>query len=161
MEEGDTAHNEMATLNLLVVAFDEAAERHGVEKVKTVGASYMAVCGLSIQRPDHTNRMVEFAKELFRIIRRLAKDRGVSLSLQVAINTGPVVGGVVGTNKFIYDLWGDTVTIARGLKVDGAANAILVTSDVQDRLGDLQDFEPRGDLEIRGKGKFPVWSVKI
>jgi len=150
----------MGILHELVVAFDEAAERHGVEKVKTVGESYMAVCGLSVQWPDHTNRMVEFAKELLRIVRRFEKERGLDLRLSIAINSGPVVGGVVGQSKFMYDLWGDTVQIARGMQVQGKANTIQVTQDVHDRLGDLQEFEALGMVDIPARGSLPVWSVK-
>ena len=150
----------MGILNELVVAFDEAAERHGVEKVKTVGESYMAVCGLSVQRPDHTNRMVEFARELLRIARRFEKDRGLDLRLSIAINSGPVVGGVVGQSKFIYDLWGDTVQIARGMQSQGKANTIQVTEDVHDRLGDIQEFEALGQVEIPSRGSLSIWGVK-
>ena len=150
----------MGILHELVVAFDEAAERQGVEKVKTVGESYMAVCGLSVQRPDHTNRMVEFARELLRIVRRFEKDRGLDLRLSIAINSGPVVGGVVGQSKFIYDLWGDTVQIARGMQDQGKANTIQVTQDVHDRLGDLQEFEALGQVEIPARGSLPIWGVK-
>jgi class 3 adenylate cyclase len=141
-----------------VVAFDEAAERYGVEKVKTVGASYMAVCGLSEQRPDHTPRVVEFARELPRIVTRFNQERGTSLRVEVGINTGPVVGGIVGRRKFIYDLWGETVNIARGLGSDGEAS-IRVTEEVRDRLRDLHEFEGPAEIEIKGKGRVSVWAV--
>ncbi|MDG3003613.1 adenylate/guanylate cyclase domain-containing protein [Paludisphaera mucosa] len=159
--DGKPADETLGLLNELVIAFDEAAEKHGVEKVKTVGESYMAVCGLSVQRPDHTNRVVEFAKDMLRIVRRFNKDRLPGLTLSIAVNSGPVVGGVVGMNKFIYDLWGDTVVIAQGLIAKGDANSIQVTRDVRDRLGDLQEFEPLGELELSAKGMLPVWRVKF
>ena len=150
----------LAVLNELVVAFDETAERFGVEKVKTVGESYMAVCGLSVQRPDHTNRMVEFAKELLRIVRRFDTERAAGLRLDIAINCGPVVGGVVGQNKFIYDLWGETVHIAKAIQSYGARHTIQVTDEVRDRLGDLQEFEASRQVEIPGRSGVTVWSVK-
>ncbi|MFO0890792.1 MAG: adenylate/guanylate cyclase domain-containing protein [Isosphaeraceae bacterium] len=156
-----SADKTMALLNELVVAFDETAERHGVEKVKTVGGSYMAVCGLSVQRPDHTNRVVEFAKDLLRIMRRFDAEREARLNLDIAINCGPVVGGVVGQNKFIYDLWGDTVHIARAIQSSGGKHPIRVTEEVRERLGDLQEFDPCGEVEIPGRGATQVWSVKV
>src|SRR5262249_19439978 len=90
LAEAMPADRAVALLNNLVVAFDEAAERHGVEKVKTIGSSYMAVCGMSVRRMDHSHRMVEFAQELQRIIRRFNQERGTQLSVRIAVNAGPV-----------------------------------------------------------------------
>jgi len=153
------ADRSMALLQDLVVAFDETAERIGVEKVKTVGSSYLAVCGLSVERPDHLNRMIEFAQELVRVVQRFNLERGTTLVVEIGINAGPVVGGIVGRKKFIYDLWGDTVTIARGLKVNGVTS-IQVTGTVQERMQGLYHFEKLGDVEIRGKGRIPTWTLK-
>src|SRR4029453_11901032 len=113
--EGDS----MALLSDVVAACDEAAEHHGVEKVRTIGSSYLAVSGLSVERPDHTARMVEFAREVVRIVKRFNAERGVHLVAEIAINTGPVIGGLVGRRKFIYDLWGETVKLAKGIESDG------------------------------------------
>ena len=152
------ANRALDLLSDLVVAFDEAAERYGVEKVKTVGASYMAVCGLSEQRPDHTHRVVEFARELPQIVTRFNQERGTSLRVAVGINAGPVVGGIVGRSKFIYDLWGETVNVARSLGSDGGAS-IRVTKEVRDRLSDLHEFEGPAEIEVKGKGRVSVWAV--
>ena len=84
----------MALLSDIVAACDEAAEHHGVEKVRTIGSSYLAVSGLSVERPDHTARMVEFAREVVRIVKRFNAERGVQLAAEIGINTGPVVGGL-------------------------------------------------------------------
>ena len=105
----------MMVFKELVIVFDETAERFGAEKVTTSGVSYLAVCGLSVPRPDHTTRLVDFATELLKIVERFNRERQADLKLLIGINSGPVTGGVVGRSKFIYDLWGDTVTIARGL----------------------------------------------
>ncbi|MFZ4702843.1 MAG: adenylate/guanylate cyclase domain-containing protein, partial [Candidatus Methylumidiphilus sp.] len=142
----------------LVITFDEAAEQFGVEKVKTVGASYLAVCGLSVQRPDHTNRMIEFARELVRIVQRFNRERGKELVLEIGINCGPVVGGIVGRSKFIYDLWGDTITIASGLKSDGVTS-IQVTQAVYERMRDLHSFVVANEFEIKAKGSFRAWKL--
>jgi class 3 adenylate cyclase len=147
-------------LNDLVVAFDEAAQQHGVEKVKTVGASYMAVCGLSVERIDHSRGMIEFAQEMLRIVRRFDQERGVALGIQISINAGPVLGGVVGRTRFIYDLWGDTVTVARRLHAGGEVNTIRVTKAVYDRLHEMYSFEGPNEVDVPGKGKLAVWSLK-
>jgi class 3 adenylate cyclase len=148
----------MGLLSDIVAAFDEAAEHHGVEKVRTIGASYLAASGLSVDRPDHTARMVEFARELVRIVKRFNAERGTALSAEVGINTGPVVGGLVGRRKFIYDLWGDTVKLARGIETGGAAS-ILVTRAVYDRVRELVPFGAPRQLDIQGVGLVELYPV--
>jgi len=150
----------LTLLNDLVVAFDDAADQIGVEKVKSSGATYLAVCGLSVQRPDHTSRVVEFAQELIRIVERINRDRNARLRLQVGINAGPVTGGVVGRNKFIYDLWGETVTIARGLGVrDDSSSAVRLTRAVRERIQEQYPLgEPR-PMEVPGRGTIEAWQL--
>ena len=148
----------MALLSDVVAACDEAAEQHGVEKVRTIGSSYLAVSGLSVERPDHTARMVEFAREVVRIVRRFNAERGVRLVPEIAINTGPVIGGLVGRRKFIYDLWGDTVKVAREIDVDGRTS-ILVTRPVYERVRELVEFGPAMRVDVRGSGSMDLFSV--
>ena len=145
--EGDS----MALLSDVVAACDEAAEHHGVEKVRTIGSSYLAVSGLSVERPDHTARMVEFAREVVRIVRRFNAERGVRLVAEIGINAGPVVGGLVGRRKFIYDLWGDTVKLARAIESNGEMS-ILVTRAVYERVRELVGFGPATRADVRGMG---------
>jgi len=148
----------LALLGDLIAAIDEAAEKSGIEKVKTIGGSYLAVCGLSVHRPDHARRIVQFAQEMARIVAIFNRDENAGLSLAVGINSGPVVGGVVGRRKFLYDLWGDTVTIARRL-AGGEGAAIRVTSSVRDRLG--EQFAFRGPVKLGAEGKpgAEAWEV--
>jgi len=146
-------------LHDLVVAFDESADQLGVEKVKTSGASYLAVCGLSVQRPDHTSRVVEFAQELRRIVDRFNRERGSDLGLVVGINAGPVTGGVVGRNKFIYDLWGETVSVARGLR-RGQTDGVWLTRTVYDRVTGQYPLGECEVVEIPGRGSVESWSLK-
>lgn len=146
----------LALLGDLVAAIDEAAEKSGIEKVKTIGGSYLAVCGLSVHRPDHARRVVQFAQEMARIVGAFNREANAGLSLAVGINSGPVVGAVVGRRKFLYDLWGDTVVIARKLAA-GQGSAIRVTSPVRERLGD--QFEFRGPLKAEGKPGAEAWEV--
>ena len=148
----------MTMLSDIVGAFDEAAEQHGVEKVRTIGSSYLAACGLSVDRPDHTARVVEFAREASRIVRRFNAERGTALTLEVGINTGPVVGGLVGRRKFIYDLWGDTVRLAREIE-DQGAGTIVVTRAVHDRVHDTVPFDVSRTVEIRGLGPVELFPV--
>jgi class 3 adenylate cyclase len=146
----------LALLGDLIAAFDEAAEKSGIEKVKTIGGSYLAVCGLSVHRPDHARRVIQFAQEMTRIVGIFNRDESAGLSLAVGINSGPVVGGVVGRRKFLYDLWGDTVTIARKL-ASGEESAIRVTASVHERLG--EQFTFRGPIKTDGKPGAEAWEV--
>ena len=149
----------ISLLGDLVSACDEAAEKCGVEKVRAVGSLYLAVCGLSVNRPDHTARTMLFAQELAQIVAAFDREHAAPLTLAVGINSGSVVGGVVGRHKFLYDLWGDTVTIASRLAArdDGA---IHVSQQVHDRLNDLYTFEAHDDLELRGQGVMKTWRLK-
>ncbi|MFO0926084.1 MAG: adenylate/guanylate cyclase domain-containing protein [Gemmataceae bacterium] len=161
-EVGDRLPGEQVVniLNELVVAFDEQAERFGVEKVRTAGASYLAACGLSVPRLDHANRGVEFALELLRVVRRFNHERSTSLSLQIGVSAGPVVGGVIGRSKFVYELWGATVDRARELAADGPADTVRLTDAVQERLRDLYEFDRMPEVRVGGK-PLEVWSVKV
>jgi len=155
---GDESRS-MSLMADLVSAADEAAERCGVEKVRAVGAMYLAVCGLSVSRPDHAARASQFARELAEIVVGFNREHGTSLAPSIGINSGPVVGGVVGRHKFLYDLWGDTVAIASRLAAhDGAA--IHVTQQVFDRLNDLYAFDGPVEIEIRGQGPVRTWRLK-
>jgi class 3 adenylate cyclase len=148
----------MALLSDIVAACDEAAEQHGVEKVRTIGSSYLAVSGLSVERPDHTARMVDFTREVVRIVKRFNAERGVRLVAEIGINTGPVIGGLVGRRKFIYDLWGDTVKLARGIESDGKTS-ILVTRAVYERVRDLVPFGSATSADVRGMGRVELFSL--
>lgn len=148
----------MALLSDIVAACDEAAEQQGVEKVRTIGSSYLAVSGLSVERPDHTARMVEFAREVVRIVRRFNAERGINIVAEIGINAGPVVGGLIGRRKFIYDLWGDTVKLVRGIESDGKAS-ILVTRPVYERVRDLVSFGAEIIAEVRGMGSVELFCI--
>lgn len=150
----------MSVFRELVIIFDDAADRFGAEKVTTSGVSYLAVCGLSVPRPDHTNRLVDFASELLRIVERFNRERGADLHLLIGINNGPVTGGVVGRSKFIYDLWGDTVTIARALG-DGRESGVCVTRSVYDRVRDQYSIGESKSREIPGKGLIEYWPMTL
>ncbi|NJL53410.1 MAG: adenylate/guanylate cyclase domain-containing protein [Hydrococcus sp. SU_1_0] len=155
------ASETVSLLNDLVSAFDDAAEKHGVEKVKTIGSSYMAVSGLSVPRLDHAKRVIDFAQDMLRIVRRLNQEQKMDLKIRIGVNSGSVVAGIVGQSKFIYDLWGDTVNVANRLRSQGQWNTIQVTQNVHSRIAELiEDFEPISDLELLDKVKMAIWSTK-
>jgi class 3 adenylate cyclase len=155
---GEAEGAALALLSDIVAALDEAAEEHGVEKVRTIGSSYLAASGLSVERPDHTARMVSFAREVVRIVQRFNAERGLGIVAEIGINAGPVTGGLVGRRRFIYDLWGDTVRLARGIESDGKTS-IQVTRAVRDRVRDEVDFGPSFRATVRGMGEVELWPV--
>jgi len=161
MEELGAKLGEAAALSALgdlIEAFDESAEESGIEKVKTIGGSYLAVCGLSVNRPDHARRIIQFAQQMERIIGVFNRDEKSHLAISIGINSGPVVGGVVGRRKFLYDLWGDTVTIAKKLSA-GNSTAIRVTSQIRERIGDQFNFGVSHKIETEGKAAIEAWEV--
>ncbi|MBV8188580.1 MAG: HAMP domain-containing protein [Alphaproteobacteria bacterium] len=148
-------------LNGLFTRFDEAASELGIEKIKTVGDAYMAVCGLPVPVPDHARRMMRMAIRMVHITREHALEHQVSLKLRVGMNSGPVVAGVIGKSKYIYDLWGDTVNLASRMEAGSVPDAIQVTRPVYEALKDEFAFEFRGAIEVKGKGKIEAWLLKL
>lgn len=136
-------------LNSIFSLFDSIVEKHGLEKIKTMGDAYMAVGGLPIPMPGHAATVAHAALEILKEFSKLAYG---SLQLRIGIHTGPVVAGVIGKNKFIYDLWGDTVNIASRMQSHGQAGSIQVSAKTHDHLQDKFDLKPRGEIEIKGKG---------
>jgi class 3 adenylate cyclase len=156
--QGAEGEGALHLLSDIVTALDEAAEEHGVEKVRTIGSSYLAASGLSVERPDHTARMVDFAREVVRIVGRFNAERGLAIVAEIGINAGPVTGGLVGRRRFIYDLWGDTVHLARGIESDGETS-IQVTRAVYDRVRDEVAFGAPFQAEVRGMDSIELYPV--
>ena len=148
-------------LNGLFSRFDVAAHELGIEKIKTVGDAYMAVCGLPVPVADHAARMTRMAIRMVHITREHALDHRVSMRLRVGINSGPVVAGVIGKSKYIYDLWGDTVNLASRMESGGLPDMIQVTRSVYERLKGEFAFEERGPIEVKGKGQVEAWLLKL
>ena len=144
-------------LDELFTALDRLAERHGLEKIKTVGDAYMAVGGLPEPRPDHAEAVAEMALAVREEVPRHLDPGGRPLQVRIGIDTGPVVAGVIGRRKFSYDLWGDTVNVASRMETSGVAGCIQVTDRAHRRLGDRYRFERRGPVEVKGKGELVTW----
>ncbi len=139
-------------LNVVFSAFDQLTERFGLEKIKTIGDAYMVVGGLPMERSDHAEAIAELALAMQREVKRLRAETGEALELRIGINTGPVTAGVIGTKKFIYDLWGDTVNLASRMESHGIAGAIQVSAATYERLRSQYRFSPRRDVAVKGKG---------
>ncbi|AFZ20554.1 PAS domain S-box/urea ABC transporter, urea binding protein [Allocoleopsis franciscana PCC 7113] len=139
-------------LNKIFSEFDHLAEKHSLEKIKTIGDAYMVVGGLPTTRPDHAEAIAEMALDMQQKITRFKGLNGEPFRLRIGINTGPVIAGVIGTKKFTYDLWGDTVNVASRMESHGVAGCIQVTDTTYERLRDKYVFEERGLTSIKGKG---------
>ncbi len=144
-------------LNSLFRLFDQTSADLGVEKIKTIGDCYMAVSGLPKACPDHAKRMARMALRMLEQANRYNQEKGTSLQLRLGLNSGPIVAGVIGATKFIYDLWGDTVNLASRMESTGMPGQIQVTRNVYDRLKDSYKLESRGVVQVKGKGEIETW----
>jgi class 3 adenylate cyclase len=144
-------------LDDLFTAFDRLARRHGLEKIKTVGDAYMVAGGLPTPRPDHAQAVAEMALALRAEAGRHLDPSGQPLTIRIGIDTGPVVAGVIGTSKFSYDLWGDTVNTASRMEATGTPGCIQVTDRTYRQLRDGYRFERRGPIQVKGKGELVTW----
>jgi class 3 adenylate cyclase len=147
-------------LNQIFSTFDQLAERHGLEKIKTIGDAYMVVGGLPTPRPDHAELVAEMALDMQQEIANFSREFDESFSIRIGINTGPVVAGVIGLKKFIYDLWGDAVNTASRMESHGIPNCIQVSQTTYDLLQDKYLFEERGVIEVKGKGEMFTYLLR-
>ncbi|MGG6296635.1 adenylate/guanylate cyclase domain-containing protein [Leptolyngbya sp. AN02str] len=139
-------------LNNVFSAFDELADQYGLEKIKTIGDAYMVVGGVPNPMPDHTEAIANMALDLQQTVSQYFLQDGQPILLRMGIHTGPVIAGVIGTRKFNYDLWGNTVNVASRMEAQGEPGRIQVTEAVYERLKSQYEFEARGAIDIRGKG---------
>ncbi len=139
-------------LNEIFSAFDHLAERHHLEKIKTIGDAYMVVGGLPNALPDHTRAIAEMALDMQAAIAQFHRADQAPFSLRIGIDSGPVVAGVIGLKKFSYDLWGDAVNVASRMESQGQPDRIQVTQSVYERLKPYYQFEDRGYIDVKGKG---------
>jgi adenylate cyclase len=144
-------------LDGLFTDFDELADRYGVEKIKTVGDAYMVAAGVPSPRADHAPVMAQLALEMCSLAANHDRNDGTAVRLRIGIASGPVVAGVIGRRKFIYDLWGDTVNVASRMESHGTPGRIQVAETTYELIKDAFVLEPRGMVEIKGRGAIPTW----
>lgn len=144
-------------LNRIFLVFDDLCEKHGIEKIKTIGDAYLAVGGLPNPRTDHAEAIANMALDIQHEINQFRTYEGHAIAVRVGINTGSVIAGVIGKKKFTYDLWGDTVNIANRMESHGIPGKIQVTEATYQRLKDKYQFERRGIVDVKGKGEMATY----
>jgi len=147
----------VAYLDHIFSHFDELAERYGLEKIKTIGDCYMVAAGVPTARPDHAHALALMALDMLEAMRSADDVRDLGHELRVGINSGPVVAGVIGRKRFLYDLWGDAVNTASRMESHGTPGRIQITRATYELLADEFECEPRGTIAVKGKGEVEAW----
>ena len=144
-------------LGEIFTQFDALAAAAGVEKIKTIGDAYMAAAGIPEPQPDHAHRVARLAPRMRRAVRAVAGATGLNLDARIGIHTGPIVAGVIGTNKFAYDVWGDSVNTASRMESHSLNGRIHISEATRAALGDGFAVEPRGVIDVKGKGPMQTY----
>jgi class 3 adenylate cyclase len=147
-------------LNRIFYRFDALSDEHGLEKIKTIGDAYMVAGGITDGNVDHADRVARMGLDMLRVIEEVNRETGHSLAIRVGINTGSVVAGVIGKNKFIYDLWGDAVNTASRMESSGVKGRVQVSRATYERLKDRFAFEARGVIAVKGKGEMETFFLE-
>ena len=155
--EGVSAEVLITVLNDIFVRFDTIADHWGLEKIKTIGDSYMAAAGLPIPVPNHAERAANMALDMLEVMDRFNEQSDYQLNIRIGMSTGAAVAGVIGKRKFLYDLWGDVVNTASRMESHGVAGRIQITDSTRLQLGELFLLEKRGAIEVKGKGEMNTW----
>ena len=137
-------------------AFDHIIEKYDLEKIKTIGDSYMAVGGLPLEHPDHAINVVKAALE----IKEYIENSGSKFQIRIGINSGPVVAGIVGIKKFAYDIWGDTVNVASRMETHGVEGEVNISASTYELIKENYHCEFREEISVKGKGKMLMYLVK-
>jgi adenylate cyclase len=145
-------------LNEVFSLFDTLVGRYGLEKIKTIGDCYMVAAGIPQPRSDHAHVLTHLALDIRDYVSQ-CEFRGKRLAFRIGVNSGPVVAGVIGRKKFIYDLWGDAVNTASRMESQGAGGFIQITDATYNLIKDDFICEPHGVINVKGKGEMNVWYV--
>ena len=144
-------------LNEVFSKFDDLTDKYGLEKIRTIGDNYMVASGAPTPRDDHAQAIAELSLDMRSFIKSFSENKEDSIDFRIGINSGSLIGGVIGKKKFHYDVWGDMVNIASRMESHGVAGKIQLTGATYDLLKDEYIFERRGMLEIKGKGEMETW----
>lgn len=158
--DAESLQQNILLLHELVKSFDKTTEIYTIDKVKTVGNCYVAACGLSNPYLDGGKRAIDFALSLQSIAFRFNHEKEIDLALKIGIHHGDVIAGIIGQERFLYDIWGDTATVAKQLMVDAEPGSILVSQSIFDRLHDLYEFESIGRMRIQGRDSIAAWQYR-
>ena len=152
----------VSLLNEVFTRFDKQATLYDVEKIKTIGDCYMAVSGLIEITPNHAENAVRMALAVITEIELFNTENKFNLDVRIGINSGPVIGGVIGESRFMYDMWGDTVNVASRMESEGIIGNIQLSEATYDLVKLIPDFQftSRKDVEIKGKGTMQTWLVE-
>lgn len=149
----------ISLLDHLYLEFDEAADRFGVEKIKTLGDTYMAACGVPSAVPDHARCVAELALRMQSIATRFRSDRKLPVHLRIGLHTGPAIAGVIGRRKLSYDLWGETVNLTHQLQSSGTPDLIQISGAMRDALGDRYIYQPREAINPEARLPTPAYAL--
>ena len=152
-----SAREVVALLDEYVTAFDDLARRYGVEKIRTIGDNWMGVAGVPNPRVDHAECAARLALEMLAFVQVRRESRALCLDFRIGLNSGPVVGGVIGRDKFVFDIWGDSVNLASRMESTGVPGRIQVGPATYTLLKEQFVFEPRGRVPVKGKGEIETW----
>lgn len=159
LSERLSATSAVTWLNELYSAFDAMVQAHGVEKIRTIGDGYMVAAGVPEPRDDHAHALVRLGLAMQDHVARLEPVQGHAVQARVGINSGAMVGGVIGTHKFQFDIWGDAVNVAARMESHGLPGRVQISSVTHGLVADEFVCEPRGPIEVKGKGAMEPWLV--
>lgn len=154
----DLSPREMVSLlDEYVAHFDQLALRHGLEKIRTIGDNWMGVAGVPQPHDDHARRAARMALDMLDYVRKRQRSNARCLEFRIGLNSGPVVGGVIGRSKFVFDIWGDPVNVASRMESTGVPGRIQIGPDTRALLDNEFVLEPRGAVEVKGRGPMETW----